>query len=66
MMVEGWACAQHGVLQRLRAQGMVQGIGRTGEQQTRRIGQEGRRRGAITAQVTLTALMAFSQLPRAQ
>ena len=52
----GLGLREHGVWQRLRTQGMVQGIGRTGEQQTCRIGQEGRRRGAITAQVYLDRL----------
>ena len=46
----------HGVLQSLRASGMVQGIGRPGKQQTHRMGQEGGRRGAIAAQVALDRL----------
>ena len=52
----GLGLREASVLQGLRAQGMVQGIGGTGEHQTRRIGQEGRRRGAITAQVHLDRL----------
>lgn len=39
----GLGLREPGVLQSLRAQGRVPGIGRPGEHQTRRIGQEGRR-----------------------
>jgi hypothetical protein len=52
----GLGLREPGVLPSLRAQGMVQGLGRTGEQQPRRMGQEGRRRGAIAAQVHLDRL----------
>jgi len=39
----GLGLRQGGVLQRVDAQGMVQGIGRTREEQTQGIGQKGRR-----------------------
>ena len=48
----GLGLGQRGVLQGMRAQGMVQGIGRTREEQTHRIGQEGGRGGAVTVEVT--------------
>ena len=47
----GLGLREHGVLQGVRAQGMVQGIGRTREHQPHGVGQEGGRRGAITAEV---------------
>jgi len=52
----GLGLRQRGVWQRVRAQGMVQGLGRTREDQTHGIGQEGRRGGAITMQITLHRL----------
>jgi len=39
----GLRLRERGMVQRVRAQGMVQGIGRTREYQTHGIGQEGRR-----------------------
>ena len=50
-------------LQGLRAPGMGQGIGGPGEPQTRRLGQEGRRRGAITAEVPLDRLEGMVAIP---
>jgi hypothetical protein len=44
----GRGLRQRGVLQRGRAQGMGQGLGRTREDQTRGSGQAGGRGGAIT------------------
>ena len=59
----GLGLREPSVLQGLRAQGMVQGLGGTGEYQTRRIGQEGRRRGAITAEVHLDRLDGIFAIP---
>lgn len=59
----GLCLREPSVLQGLRAQGMVQRIGGTGEHQTRRMGQEGRRRGAITAEVHLDRLEGICAIP---
>ena len=59
----GLGLRQRGVLQRVRAQGMVQGLGRTREDQTHGIGQEGRRGGAITMQITLHRLDIVFAIP---
>jgi hypothetical protein len=59
----GLGLRQSGVLQRVRAQGMVQGRGRTRAYQTHGIGQEGRRGGAITLQITLHRLAIVFAIP---
>ena len=59
----GLGLGQCGVLSCLRTQGMVQGIGRPGEQQTHSIGQEGGRRGAIAVAVRLDRLAIVFAIP---
>ena len=62
----GLGLGQCGLLQRMGAEGMMQDIGGTRQQEPHRVGQEGRRGGAVAVEVTLTALISFSQFPRAQ
>jgi hypothetical protein len=59
----GLGLGQRGVLSCLRPPGMVQGVSRTGEPQTRGIGQEGRCGGAIAVQVRLDCLAIVFALP---
>jgi len=49
----GLGVGERRVLQRVRAEGMVQDRGRTREQQTHGVGEEGRRGRAVTLQSTL-------------
>ena len=60
---QGLGLGSCGVLSCLRPQGMVQGIGRTGEQQTQGIGQAGGRRGAIAVEVRLDRLDSVFAIP---
>jgi hypothetical protein len=48
--------SQRRVLQGVRAQGMVEDIGGTGQEQTAGVGQEGRCRGAVTMEVAFHSL----------
>ena len=61
--VEGWAVGQGGMVQRVGAEGMVQDIGRTREEEPHGVGQEGRRRGAVAVEVTLDRLDIVFAIP---
>ena len=52
----GLGLGQCGLLQRLGAEGMMQDIGGTRQQEPHRVGQEGRRRRAVAVEVTLDRL----------
>ena len=59
----GLRLRKRGMVQRVRAQSMVQGIGRPREDQPHGIGQEGRRGRAIPAEVTLDRLESVCTIP---
>jgi hypothetical protein len=59
----GLCLRERGMVQRGRAQGMVPGIGRTREDQTHGLGQEGRRCRALTAEVILPRLEIVFAIP---
>ena len=59
----GLGLSQRGVLQRVRAEGMVQDIGGTRQEKPHGIGQEGRRGGAVTVEVTLDRLDIVFAIP---
>ena len=59
----GLGVGERRVLQRVRAEGMVQDIGRTREQQAHGVGEEGRRGRAVTLQITLHRLDIVFTIP---
>ena len=62
----GLGLGQCGLLQRMGAEGMMQDIGGTRQQEPHRVGQEGRRGSAVAVEVTLDRLdMVFTGPTRA-
>ena len=51
------------MLQGVRAQGMMQDIGGTGQEEPPGVGQEGRRRGAVAVEITLDGLDIVCTIP---
>jgi hypothetical protein len=54
---------QHGLVQGMRAEGMMQNIGGTGQQEPHGVGQEGCRRGAVAVEVPLDRLDRVFTIP---
>ena len=59
----GLGVGERSVLQRVRAEGMVEDIGRTREQQAHGVGEEGCRGRAVTLQITLHRLDIVFAIP---
>ena len=59
----GLRLGQGGMLEGMRAQGMMQDIGGTREEEPHRVGQEGGGRGAVTVEITLDRLDIVFAIP---